>query len=298
MIVTGLGSVYRPLATYVDGLVSDWPQKPVEWNFDNVHYFDGGPRTLQYLLVVDTLNFCFWPEKGLEYEHLAKGLRDALTADPHALDAARLRDIDGPTLRGYLKWPTPLPLEDERVRLLHELGGALLADFEGEAANLVLAAKGSAVRLVELVIRHLPGFHDSCIYRGHQVFLYKRAQIFAADVWGAFKGQAPYANFADIGELTMFADYLVPAVLVNAGILIYTARLEKIINSGEPIAPGSEEEVEIRACTIVAVEWIREAVARGTGKMITSVEVDWLLWQVGESDRASVNVHHTLTIFY
>ncbi len=25
------------------------------------HFFDGGPLTAQYLLVVDALNFCFWP---------------------------------------------------------------------------------------------------------------------------------------------------------------------------------------------------------------------------------------------
>ena len=40
-----------------------------------LHFFDGGPLTAQYLLVIDTLNFCFWPESGLEYEQLARGLK-------------------------------------------------------------------------------------------------------------------------------------------------------------------------------------------------------------------------------
>lgn len=40
-----------------------------------LHYLDGGPLTVQYLLVLDALNFCFWPEPGLEYEHLARGLK-------------------------------------------------------------------------------------------------------------------------------------------------------------------------------------------------------------------------------
>lgn len=30
---------------------------------------------MQYLLVLDALNFCFWPEPGLEYEHLAASLK-------------------------------------------------------------------------------------------------------------------------------------------------------------------------------------------------------------------------------
>lgn len=29
--------------------------------------------------------------------------------------------LSGPQLRELLKWPRPLPLEDERVRLLHEV---------------------------------------------------------------------------------------------------------------------------------------------------------------------------------
>lgn len=29
--------------------------------------------------------------------------------------------MSGPELRELLKWPRPLPLEDERVRLLHEV---------------------------------------------------------------------------------------------------------------------------------------------------------------------------------
>lgn len=33
----------------------------VEWDFEGIHYFDNGPLTVQYLLVLDALNFCFWP---------------------------------------------------------------------------------------------------------------------------------------------------------------------------------------------------------------------------------------------
>lgn len=33
----------------------------VEWDFEGIHYFDNGPLTVQYLFVLDALNFCFWP---------------------------------------------------------------------------------------------------------------------------------------------------------------------------------------------------------------------------------------------
>jgi hypothetical protein len=71
-------------------------------------------------------NFCFWPsEQELEYEHLAGGLKRALLADPAALDARRLAAIDGPGVRALLGWPHPLPLEEERARLLREVGAWL-----------------------------------------------------------------------------------------------------------------------------------------------------------------------------
>lgn len=56
------------------------------------------------------------------------------------------------------------------------------------------------------------------------MFLYKRAQIFAADVWGAFGG-AGLGTFSDLHRLTTFADYRVPVVLRQLGILNYSAQL-------------------------------------------------------------------------
>jgi hypothetical protein len=33
----------------------------ITWDFEGIHYFDNGPLTVQYLFVLDSLNFCFWP---------------------------------------------------------------------------------------------------------------------------------------------------------------------------------------------------------------------------------------------
>lgn len=58
-----------------------------------------------------------------------------------------------------------------------QVGEGLLQHFGGQAASLVTAACGSAARLVQLVTAHLPGFRDHAVYRGRQVFFYKRAQV-------------------------------------------------------------------------------------------------------------------------
>lgn len=114
------------------------------------------------------------------------------------------------------------------------------------------------------------GFRDHCVYKGRQVFLYKRAQIFVADVWGAFKGEGLGA-FYDIGDITMFADYVVPAVLRNLGVLSYSSSLASIVDGFKELASGTEEEVEIRACTITAVEKLREQLGARLGKQVCSL---------------------------
>lgn len=50
-----------------------------------------------------------------------------------------------------------------------QVGSVLLEHFDGQAARLVEAALGSAVRLVQLVAQYLPGFRDHAVYKGRQV---------------------------------------------------------------------------------------------------------------------------------
>ena len=67
-----------------------------------------------------------------------------------------------------------------------------------------------------------------------------------------------------------------------------------------------QEEVEIRAATIVATDLICAAVnalptGRVDGRPFAAVEVDWLLWQEGEKRNAAGEIpthHRTLTCFY
>lgn len=290
-----------------DGITTDKLKAlgaPAAFNKE-LHYVDGGPLTVQYLLVVDALNFCFWPDPELEYEHLAGGIKASILADPTALSANKLAQITGDGVRQLVGWKRDLPLQEERARLLREVGTALLASFRGEAAHMVEAAGGSAQALVHLVTQHLSGFRDHAVYKGQQVFLYKRAQIFVGDVFGAFVGEG-LGSFRDIDQLTMFADYRVPVVLRQMGILEYSLELAGKVERQELIQAGSEEEIEIRACSIVAVDRIRQALASkclqdAPGQPLPhAIQLDWYLWEIGEAQRAnSATPHHrTLTVYY
>lgn len=281
--------------------------------FDHdIHYVGDPELTVQYLLCVDTLNFCFWPTDGaLEYDHLARGIKNSVLHDPHCIDADALSTANEQTVRSLMRWTsstngTPIPLITERARLLREVGAVLLENFGGKAINIVKNANNSAVSLVSLIVQHFPGFGDHCIHpaTGQQIFLYKRAQIFVGDVYGAFQGTG-IGNFHDIDELTMFADYRVPAVLRELSILRYCdAALERKIDSKETIAPGSVEEIEIRAATVMAVEKLKAEIVHGRQEdsiksPILSVCIDWWLWEMGERDKDTHRPHHrVMTIYY
>ena len=90
-------------------------------------------------------------------------------------------------------------------------------------------------------------------------------------MWGAFKGKN-FGEFDDINSITIFADYIVPAVLRELGILKYESNLCCSIDSNREIVPGSEEEVEIRACSVHAVEKMRELINKKFGKQVGASE--------------------------
>lgn len=275
---------------------------------------------IQYVLVLDALNFCFWPLQGYEYEHLAGSLKAALEADPNAFSAESLASITEERLSKYLQPPShfplisnpglpaavpmsngmlPIPLLPARTRLLREVGAVLLKHFHGKAANLIRMANGSAMELVRLVTSYFPGFRDHAQYGGDQVFFYKRAQIFVGDVWGAFQGQG-LGTFRDMHKLTCFADYRIPQLLRGMGILKFSAELEKKVEALEEIPAGSEEEMAIRCITVQCVEAIRVELEKR--QVITHpFQLDWLLWEAGEKlmkEGKIVPHHRTITTYY
>lgn len=79
-----------------DSIVGDF-SKDVEWDAQGWHYSADvpslGPLTVQYIFVMDSLNFCFWPTEGFEYDTLALSLKAVLDNDQTALEAQKLANI-------------------------------------------------------------------------------------------------------------------------------------------------------------------------------------------------------------
>ena len=96
----------------------------------------------------------------------------------------------------------------------------------------------------------------------------------------------------------MFADYRVPQILRSMDILSYSTELAKRIDNFEEIQFGSDEEIEIRALTIISVDMLQKSLLK-KGINLLVIELDWLLWQKGEEAKDKLLPHHrTKTIYY
>jgi hypothetical protein len=279
--------------------------------WDNLYHFRGSAEeTVTYLLVLDSLNFCFWPAPGemlweIQYRSenlsgyfgLAAAVKRAVESGIPLMRADYLAQLSLNRLKEILGGEGELPLLGHRLEILKNVGQVLIEAYDGRALNLVGAADGSAVGLARLLAEKFPSFRDVAEYRGVNVFFYKRGQILASDLHGAFEGKA-WGHFEDMDELTAFADYKLPQVLRHLGIFVYADSLAQKIDQGIYLEAGSAEEVEIRANTIWAVELMRRE-AEKMGGRLKAFEIDWILWNLGQDPAFKVKPYHrTRTVFY
>ena len=274
------------------------------------HFLDGSENTVFYLLVLDSLNFCFWPKPGkakweIEYKSerlsgyhaMAASLTKAVDSGIPITNSAYLAGLSLSDLNRILGGKGHLQLMESRLQILNKLGHVLIQEYDGKAHKLVEAAENSALNLTRLLARKLSSFRDVADYQGHRVFFYKRAQIFSADLYGAFNGK-DWGMFTDIDNLTAFADYKLPQVLRHMGIMLYADILAQKVDQRIFLEAGSPEEIEIRANTIWAVELIRQELDRA-GKALRAFEIDWILWNLGQHKAFKEKPYHrTVTIYY
>lgn len=287
-----------------DDLAAADPARPA-WRVPPHWWDDASPaRTAAYVLLLDLLNYSFWGEPAWHvlwqgtrlngYRALAACLwRSFEEGLPLADPAYLLRQADAATLLAGADG-TRIPLLRARQAALREAGQGL--ERTGGLLALAEQASGSGATLVRLLERHFPSFRDVADYAGRSIPFYKRAQILVADLWGAFEGRGPGA-FHDLAALTMFADYKVPQVLHGLGALRYSAALERSLSERELIPYGDPREVEIRAGSVQAVERVCQAL-RLRGRDIPPCEVDWRLWEHGQSRSWPLPYHRTRSVAY
>jgi hypothetical protein len=259
------------------------------------HFVGPADPTLAFVVTLDAINFGsgYFPRlkkrPGLSgYFTVASSLKDVYE-QKGPLSAAQLQALTpGDCARIFGQTDNDDPGVAELMglfsRALNDLGTYVTDRFGGSFRTLVDEAEGSAERLLG-ILAEMPFYRD--------VGFYKRAQLTASDL-----AVAGVATFKDLERLTIFADNLVPHVLRVDGILRYDRGLLERIEREELVAAGSPEEREIRGCALHAVELVA-ATLRQRGARVTSMQLDYLLWNRGQGPAYKAQPRHrTRTVFY
>jgi hypothetical protein len=300
----------RHAASAIARQIIDYPGMPAvtTWQRDHLGSIKLSDRELaNYVLVLDALNFYFWGEPRWRvsyrgesangYWALTLALRRAMYEGYPLTDAAYLAQISSIDVAHILRGESVIPLFSSRVQHLREAGQALLREHEGQFLTCIDECDGSVPSLLRHIITLFPSFVDVQRYYGRAIPFYKRAQILVSDLSAAFESRGTEL-FGDLSCLTTFADYKVPQVLHQLGVLRYQSGLEMKLQNMELIPSGSAEEIEIRAATIVAVEQIAEETSRNHVEL-PDYAIDWYLWALGQQDDIDrLPYHRTPTAAY
>ena len=270
----------------LDALERVEPGPPPQLDPDR-HYLEGPEEDVAtYLLTLDAINFgSGWfptlrkrqadgrPVSG--YFTVAWGLADRFrahgpwtNAELRAMRTEEIADLLGQS-------------RDHELMALYAQALRSLGDFLGERhpLDVVHEARGSAVRLAELLAGGMAMFHDTGFF--------KRAQIVPADL-----ALAGAATFTDLDRLTIFADNVVPHVLRCDGVLVYDPRLAAHIDAGRLLRMGPQER-EIRGCAVHACRLIAERLG------VSEPTLDHWLWNRGQAPAYKARPRHRCqTVYY
>jgi hypothetical protein len=264
---------------------------------------------MRKILFINTLNFVFTDfSTSVKYQYKQLSDTDAMV---YQIDKAiqkgvpllqghYMRDINIDEFRKLFTGNIEMPMLEEKVEILNEVGDTLVSKYDGDWINFIengpkkLYANGEG--LVERLITDFQRFDDFSIYENEKIYFLKLAQL---AFWGIHRElSSTYFYIEDMENMTAFADYIIPVALQAFGITKYTQELEKNINEGVLIERDSKEEIEIRAATIYATAKMTESIneLKNRKEKIIIPQLDFKLWTEFHADNTP---HHlTKTIMY
>jgi Queuosine salvage protein len=233
-------------------------------------------EAIDFILVADSIDTAFtdfashqkfqvdyagqhWSDSDAEFACIKRAVDNGMPfLDGHYLAKVSRAELDQ-VFAGNIE----MPMLDQKLEVLHQVGGLLAEKYDGRFHNFVRCCSprvyDNGNGLVDRLVKEFPRFNDVSMLDGHEIKFYKLAQL---GVWMLYATLHASGKFRldDPQTMTAFADYIVPAALRLHGITSYAERLENAINSHQLIPRDFRWEVEIRAQCIYATALLTEEI--------------------------------------
>ena len=276
--------------------------------------YEGNPNIVpvEYIrktMLINTLNFVF-TDFSTSVKYKIENLSDT-DAMVYQIDKALIegvpltqghymRDMDLKEFKRIFTGNIEMPMADEIVEILNNVGDTLVTKYDGDWINFIddgpkkLYDNGEG--LVERLVRDFKRFDDHSIFENEKVYFLKLAQL---AFWGIHRELSKsYFFIEDMENMTAFADYIIPVALESFGIVKYSSGLKEKIDSGILVDRDSIEEIEIRSTSIYVTAKLTELInnCKNEEEKIIIPQLDFKLWTDFHADERP---HHlTKTIMY
>ena len=254
--------------------------------------------------IIESLNFCFWPKPKWEIIYKEQKINGSMAMlysiikavqnKTITLDIEELKKIDKKQFASIFetKYGT-LPMIEKRYENFVQT-----INFFDSNKNIYeeLFAIHNDIDLLEYITSSLDSFDDKSNYKGITVSFNKRATLLVNDLYNV--SPTIKDNIGNVNNLSGCADYGVPRVFRDFGILEYSKDLSDIIDSERELNHDSEMEIEIRANMLYCIELIKNEFAH-KNKTINAVQLDNLIWWFYKKNIGGKSIpHHTITTYY
>lgn len=261
---------------------------------------------IDFLFLIGNQAFCFWgtPKWIIDYQkQKLDGWWAAIACFQRAveegipiLDGSYLASLSEEQTRELFRGEPEIQLLKERQVMLNKIGSVLETKYKGHFHNFFSSVDKTAINLIQQLAEEFAGFDDFASYKGQRVYFYKKAQLVVNDIYSNILGVD--SGIVGVDQLLGTADYKIPAILRQHGILEYTPDLAERIDNRVEIPEKSEEEIEIRASQLVAVKQISDLL-KPKYYQITPPLIQDILWlSTQKAGSLHKPYHHTKTIYY
>ncbi len=184
-----------------------------------------------------------------------------------------------------LKGNIDIPLLEERHKIVSSIAKIVNKKMNGSFYDYI-KDMNTDQEIFKTILNNFSNFEDTRTYKGQIVYFYKLAQLLTSDILHVI--EIKEQKEVDYSSLLGCADYKIPQVMQELGILEYDTKLSLLLETKTEIEENSEYETEIRASMIVVINYIWEQI----DKSIDKIDINDFIWSKGQDKTKKYKPYH------